>query len=68
MFGEEMKYYVWGVVEACTGINDIYFGQLTGKAIGDYDVHLNVMGIWWGVSRSSANSAQQQNQRQFSLV
>lgn len=44
-FSEEMKYYVWGIVEAHSGTNDIYFGQLTGKAAGDYNGDLNVTGI-----------------------
>lgn len=33
ILGEKMKYYVWGIVEAYTGTNDIYFGQLTRKAV-----------------------------------
>lgn len=68
ILGEKMKYYVWGIVEAYTGTNDIYFGQLTRKAAGDYDGDLNVTGIWWGIPMSSANTAEKQEQRRLSLA
>lgn len=68
MFSEKKKHYVWGTVEAHSGTNDIYFGQLIGKAVGDYNGDLNVTGMWWGILQSSANPAQQQNQRHLSLI